>query len=1296
MIEFQQALRFCESEQIQRPGAIQPLGVLLALDDALVVRHASCNVFSMFGQTAEGVLGRPFADLVGTRQAEGVRELIGLEDWRRTAITSFTLEQGGLQTVRDAQVSRHQDFWLVEIEWDSHPGEDLFHNLFIPIRDALWLLDSESDLLRYTQQVVHQVRLLTGYDRVMMYQFDTNWDGVVIAESKVDGVDSYLGNRFPASDIPAQARDLYTRNLVRLIADVDSEPVAVEPMLIPATGEPLDMTYSALRALSPVHLEYLRNMQVRATLTISLIQNSRLWGLIACHHTTPKYIPLRVRELDEFIGNTVSLKLSNLEHADKAHFLDNIRRLLDNLMEEIRDKRNVPAVLDHYQRDLLSLVRASGAIIVVEGQRFHFGETPSNDQMGCLEGWLKTQPPAAVFHTNTLSMEYPLAGGFGSGINGLMMAPLNHHLDSYIIWFRPGILRTIKWAGNPDKSVRRENGHLRISPRDSFKTWIETVKDNAQPWSPVEVDAAKALSLSMIEVLTHRALESSEENYRRLAEYSTDMIAQIDHSGAFSYVSPASEALLGYSPDRMVGRSIDSFIFAEDQATLRRTLARLDNGGPAGTVLLRMHNINGGAVWMECTLKPMRARDGMQSVVINARDVTQRHSYQLAIEDLHRRNTKLLDAATEGLIGVGKDMRITFANDRAGQILCCLPSALSGTPLRNHIGDHPLLGTLERGEALHNNTDHFIRSDGRSISVRAVCTPTPDGGLLVFSENIGSQVSDDHLRTTTTVFEQTNEAVMVTDRNSCIITVNRAFTRATGFTAEEVLGQTPKILKSGVHTPHFYESLWTALNEKQYWAGEIWNRRKNGEIYPQWGSITAIVDDAGEVLNYVAVFSDVSKAKQAEERLFFLANHDTLTSLPNRTRFIEHLSNAIDRARRNRERLAIAFIDLDRFKIVNDTLGHTAGDQYLKVVASRISAVSRQQEMLARWGGDEFVLLLEQVGDHSAVAEAIQRMLTCISQPVDIDGHELTPTVSVGISLFPDDADNVSDLVKAADTAMYRTKERGRNGFEFFTQGLSDDIQRKFEIVTELRRALRDDQLVLHYQPQFDATSGLTVGVEALVRWDHPERGLLFPVDFIPLAEDLGLIGEVGEWVLGEACRQMAEWVQTGVQVPRVAVNVAPAQLKSNLPELVRRKLAEFSLSPCHLELEITEGALERGQQVLPILVELRELGVALSIDDFGTGYSSLAHLKNFPITTLKIDKSFIDGVPANSQDIAIITAILALGGSLALEVVAEGVETMEQFDFLRTMGKVCIQGFVHSRPVAANRISQALAQSKK
>jgi diguanylate cyclase (GGDEF)-like protein/PAS domain S-box-containing protein len=1295
------ALQICADEPIHLVGTIQPVGVLLAVEcETLVVRAASQNLQTVFPDVMDQAMGMPLQELIGEDQTEWVKTLIRLGPWNGAKVWSVCLPYHGKAIQYDAQVFLSGNLFVIEIEYSQPLAGDVFHNLFIPVRDALWKLDAESDLGKYAQLAVEQVRALTGFDRVMMYRFDSNWDGEVIAESKTEGADSYLGNRFPASDIPPQARALYAKNLVRVIADVNAVSVPLCSASAQPPGLPIDLSHSWLRSMSPVHVEYLRNMGVSASLSISLVQNDRLWGLIACHHLTPRYVGLRARELDEFIGRVVSLKLINMDSMERDSLSQRIRELLSELTELIRSSSNLDSVIVALKDKLLGLVRAAGAVIVIDGSRYILGDVLAEPVMGRLLDMLKARPVAPVFSTDDLGRM--LLEGTGEalltdGISGILVAPLDTKLTSFIMWFRHGVLRTMRWAGNPKKALVSDDSGIRISPRTSFSTWVQTYRDKSLAWSQVEIDAANSLSLALIDVIAQKALKNSEESYRLLAENSTDMIARLDLSGRFCFASPACRELFGRESDRLVGLNLAD-VLAEDMESIQFLLGTLAPWGSMATKVMRGRRLDGSDLWVEATLKHTRGTHGDDEILLNARDVTQRYNYQLAIEDVHRKHTQILEAAGEGLVSLDKHGYVIYANEIAGRLLghvdelvgrhCCevfcAPSSKDGES-SSHKGC-PFIATLKDGET-RQGTQNLGGSESLTpLLAQYVCTPLVDhdqisGCVVVFGEAARAARRND-LVATDVILDEAAEAVMLTDPAGRIVSINRAFSEITGYSAEEAVGQTPRLLKSGVHTPHFYDDLWAVLRKKRRWVGEIWNRRKNGEIYPQWGSISAILDKTAKVRNYVAVFSDISKAKQAEERLFHMANHDSLTNLPNRMNFTEHLTQSVQRCKRQNCGAAVVFIDLDRFKVINDTLGHSIGDHFLRIVSERLLSATRKQDMLARWGGDEFVLVMEGIDDVQAIGEALTRMLSQLAEPLYMVGHELIPTASIGVSIYPADGRHSTDLIKAADTAMYGAKQRGGNCYEFFSVEMAQDLGSKLMLASELRHALQEEQFFLVYQPQVDPVSGALKGVEALARWRHPTRGVLSPAEFIPMIEELGMMLDLGHWVLNEGCRQIRDWNDREIAVPKVSVNVAPVQLRESFVIDVAAAIEKWGIVPTSLELEITEGALESGKLARDITLGLRALGVTLAVDDFGTGYSSLSHIKMFPITCFKIDKSFVDGVPESAADIAIVRTILALGASFKVEIVAEGVETQGQVDFLKTEGVTNIQGFYFARPM--------------
>ncbi len=547
------------------------------------------------------------------------------------------------------------------------------------------------------------------------------------------------------------------------------------------------------------------------------------------------------------------------------------------------------------------------------------------------------------------------------------------------------------------------------------------------------------------------------------------------------------------------------------------------------------------------------------------------------------------------------------------------------------------------------------------------------------------------LRLSAKVFESNSEAIMVTDADVNIHMVNHAFTVVTGYTEEEIIGKNPRILMSGMHGKDFYEAFYRELSEKGQWSGEIWNKRKNGELFPEWLMVSVLRDEANAITHYVAVFSDMTERKKKEEHIQYLANFDVLTGLPNRYLLGDRLDHGINFAHRHQLKLAVMFIDLDHFKNINDSIGHDVGDGLLKLVAERLKANLRSSDTIARQGGDEFVVLLGELESEGQVTFIAEKMIESLSQPFMVDQYQLSVTASIGISLFPYDGDTAVQLLRNADLAMYRAKGTGRNRFQFYEDGMNSIALKRLQLENDLRVAISQKLLTLYYQPKVNIETGKMVGMEALIRWPHPELGFVSPAEFIPVAEDCGLIIEIGDWVIREAVRQQIEWQAAGYRLVPVAVNLSARQLgQKNLVERTKAVVDQAGLSAGFIELELTESSLlDLGSNALEIFNQLDMAGFELSLDDFGTGYSSLSRLKRFPVKSLKIDQSFVRDITIDENDRSIVSATIVLAHAMGMKVIAEGVESQEQLAFLSELGCEEYQGYLFSEPVPASEVSR-------
>lgn len=700
-------------------------------------------------------------------------------------------------------------------------------------------------------------------------------------------------------------------------------------------------------------------------------------------------------------------------------------------------------------------------------------------------------------------------------------------------------------------------------------------------------------------------------------------------------------------------------------------------------------------------------------IIATAQDVTEQKRSEEALRRSEARASRLLqerdfilENSRDVLYYIDKNGILFYISPVVEQLTGYPPEAWQGD-FRRHLVDSPRTrkAVKETFEILRTGREYppaileFRKKDGGvlygEVSERAIVKDGEVLGIVGVARDVTERLQvESRLRQAAAVFENTLEAIMITDPDRRITAVNRAFVDITEYAEGDVIGTDADFLAARDEPTDVREKLWLAVDETGRWSGEMWKRRKSGEAFPAWVAASTIRDHANNIANYVIVMSDLSRLKESEEKLDWLAHYDPLTKLPNRLMFNSRLSHAIRRAEREQALLAVMFIDLDHFKNINDTRGHPVGDRLLQEVANRLNSCLRQEDTVARLSGDEFIIILEDIADTRFLADVARKILSRLSLPYALDGDEAVITASIGISLFPQDGRDVTRLVQNADTAMYRAKELGRGHFQFYTPEMTIHAIERMAMERALRIGLTRDEFVLYYQPQISLSSGEVVGVEALIRWQHPEQGLILPDAFIGLGEDTGLIVPIGHWVLQTACRQVKAWFDAGAAPITLAVNVSARQLIGDkaLVDKVTAVLADTGFPPALLQLEITETAIMgNAEEAGEILRRLKSLGLSIAIDDFGTGYSSMMYLKQFAVDKLKTDKSFVRDIAYNVDDRAITEAIIGLGHILRVKVVAEGVESVEQRRILREHGCDEMQGFLFSPPLPAQECVRLL-----
>lgn len=850
----------------------------------------------------------------------------------------------------------------------------------------------------------------------------------------------------------------------------------------------------------------------------------------------------------------------------------------------------------------------------------------------------------------------------------------------------------------------------RLLPKDGGEVWIRAI---AEPVCDEDGNVARYVGMFFDMTEEHAmqlALRDSETRYRALFEQNQDAIILIEaDSRLVMEANPAMAKLVGLPTEQLTGAQCDRFVDCKVEG--RFPHCRGNEG---------LEHQNSLPTIFECELRHQSGESIPVEVSCSRLQLGDKTCFLTTFRDLRPWNAQLSllkerDELLHKLADQVPGLLFQFRMTPSGEMSMPFTSAAIVTefglkPEQVHTDAISIWQQIHPADL--NGLIDSIRQSGINLTpwrhqYRGVI---PGKGVRWFNGEANPErhsdgtthwygyifdVTDDRLkadqlRLFASAVENSTAGIVICDADRRIVGINRAFTEITGYAQEEVIGQTPSFLKSGRHDDGFYQTMYAEIHEKGYWKGELWNRHKSGQIYCQWLTVSVVRNEQGQVVNYIGAAEDRTAWVEAERRLQHLAQHDPLTDLPNRALLKDRLAIAIQLARRNNHGVGVIFLDLDRFKLINDSLGHNTGDELLKAIASRLRDVVRSSDTVSRLGGDEFVILLPEVTEVADVRVVVQKLIDTIAKPIEAGPYEINATMSVGVAVFPEDGDTVESLLQNADSAMYHAKSEGRNQVTYYKPSMNADAAARLKLETDLHRALRDNEFYLQYQGIWDLRTGALSGLEALIRWQHPESGSIPPLEFIPLAEQIGLIVQIGQWTIREVCRQLREWQDAGCRVVRVSVNLSAVEfMQHGIFELIDELNQEFQIPTDLLEIELTESSLMRyPERTTRSLETLRTLGVTFALDDFGTGYSNMSYLKQFPIDRIKIDQSFVQQLGQGSRDEALVGAIIAMGQALGLRTLAEGVETREQLNFLSAHGCDEIQGYLVHRPVNGDEMT--------
>jgi diguanylate cyclase (GGDEF)-like protein/PAS domain S-box-containing protein len=802
---------------------------------------------------------------------------------------------------------------------------------------------------------------------------------------------------------------------------------------------------------------------------------------------------------------------------------------------------------------------------------------------------------------------------------------------------------------------------------------------------------------NIVEALRQKLISDAEACWRTLTENSLSQIMFLDPEGTILFSNRSLELI--DNGDDLIGKSLFEQVSEENAELLNVAFEKVFSDRKPTIIELGHVTRDGDEQIFEVRIYPVLENDRVIALITDTRDITEYHRQHDSLEQNHAfldtviANSPIIIWAFDdkGIFTLSEGKGLEGLGFEAGEVV--------GLSVFDVYQNHPDIISHSERALKGEEVKSVVRV--KNHTYQAIYTPVfNDKGEVTSVIGVAYDITtadeiETQMHIISAALEQTTDVVLVTDANGIVEYVNPAFEATTGYGQDEIIGHNPNLLNSGKQDKSFYKNMWDTLRKGENFSDVFVNKRKDGTIYYEEKTITPVRDYAGDITHFISTGKDISERMRTQERLHYMAHHDALTKLPNRTLFLDRLRQAMARANWHNRLIAVIFMDLDKFKDVNDSLGHDLGDMLLVQMTQRLSTSVRAGDTVARFGGDEFAILLDDVASEKDVSQLAKKMLDTLAPPFRIQDHEVRVTASVGVSIFPSDGDDSETLLRNADVAMYRAKHLGRNNYQFFSNEMSARAFERLSLENSLRHALQRDEFFLDYQPQVDSRTGKLTAVEALLRWQHPELGVISPTDFVPILEESGLIVKVGEWVLKSACKQAVEWHRQGHEHIMMCVNLSSRQFDN--PDFIQAFhsiIAETGIKPERLELELTESMLMRNaSKTISALNTLNHVGIQIAVDDFGTGYSSLNYLRRFPISTLKIDRSFIQDVLEDSDDAAITTAIIVMAQSLNLSVVAEGVESQEQLDFLHKHNCYEIQGNFYHDPLSAEHISEILAR---